>query len=55
MAGLVGEVVGALSWTVSRGEPTTSTACGSGGVANRIALPGGSVTGWDWSKADVSV
>src|SRR3954470_8407800 len=46
---------GESSCTVSRPEPTTSTAVVSGAVANRIAVPGGSVTGWDWSSADVSV
>ena len=41
--------------TVRRGEPTTFMAFASGAVANRIAVPGGSVTGCVWSRPDVSV
>ena len=43
------------SVTVSRGEPTTSTGPVNGAVAKRIAVPCGSLTGWIWSSAEVSL
>ena len=45
---------GSSRLTLTFGEPTTSTRCFSGPVENCAKVPGVSVTGPDWSSAEVS-
>ena len=47
--------VGEDSRSVAVGMPTTSTARARGPVDSEVVAPGASVTGWDWSRAEVSV
>src|SRR3954465_14904907 len=47
--------VGADTVTSAVGTPTTSRSAGSGDPANWANVPGASVTGCDWSSAEVPV